>query len=446
VPRTFELFVAGRYLRAKRKQAVISVITVISVIGVAAGVMALVIALAINNGMRATLQNSLLGAYAHVNVMEKEQGYGIENWDELTRKLRKLPHVIGASPTLYTEVYVYTPAASDGAVVKGINIDSELETSDMLRNLKAGSLADLKQPSGPQGIVLGDKLAARLGAKLGNPVNVLSPQGGDMTPLGMRPRNERFRVVGVFSSGFYELDSAWAYISLESAQRLLNVDDVVNNIELKLDDIYAAPEVARAAEAVIGPKLGATTWMEQNKHIFGALNMERNVTFITIGLIVLVAALNILNSDHARDDGHGEAQGHRHPGLDGGEAVADPPNFHFPGTADRRRRRDHRARGGPHRQPLRGHLPLDAPRRRGVRAELRPVRSALDRQRLDRRHGDSDQPARDDLSRAERRAHRAGGSAEIRIVVGRTPSSAAGPLAGSGPTRASAADQGVLPT
>jgi lipoprotein-releasing system permease protein len=164
----------------------------------------------------------------------------------------------------------------------------------MLRNLKAGALADLKQPSGPQGIILGDKLAARLGAKLGHPVNVISPQGGDLTPLGLRPRNERFRVVGVFSSGFYELDSAWAYISLESAQRLLNVEDVVNNIELKLDDIYAAPEVARAAEAVIGPKLGATTWMEQNKHIFGALNMERTVTFVTIGLIVLVAALNIL--------------------------------------------------------------------------------------------------------------------------------------------------------
>ncbi len=290
----FELFIARRYLRAKRKQAVISVITVISIVGVAAGVMALVVALAINNGFRSTLQTSLLGAYAHVNVMEKEPGYGIENWRELVAKLRKIPHVVAVSPTLYTEVYMYTPGSSgEPAVIKGIQSDWELETSDMLRNLKAGSLAGLRDTTGVPGIILGERLAQSLGVKMGGIVNVMSPQG-ELTPYGQRPNLERFRLVGVFSSGFYEIDDLWAYVSLRAAQRLLSVEDVANSIELKLDDIYKAPEVAKAVDAIVGPKLAAATWMEQNKHILNALGMEKKVTVVTIGLIVLVAALNIL--------------------------------------------------------------------------------------------------------------------------------------------------------
>ncbi len=290
----FELFVARRYLRAKRKQAVISVITVISVIGVAAGVMALVIALAINNGFRNTLQTTLLGAYAHVNIMEKEPGEGIANWRDLIAKLRKLPHVVSASPTLYAEVYLYTPFSGQAAVLKGIDTAGNLEAGDTLRTIKAGSLADLRDSAKPYGIILGDKLAAQLGAKLGQMVNVLSPQGGPLSPTGPRARLEPFRVVGTFSSGFYEVDSSMGYISLPASQWLLNVEDVVNNIEIRLDNISLAPEVAAAAEKVVGPKLATATWMEQNSRIFGALKMERTVTFITIGLIVLVAALNIL--------------------------------------------------------------------------------------------------------------------------------------------------------
>ncbi len=289
----FEFFVAQRYLKAKRKQAVISLITVISVLGVAAGVMALVVALAINNGFRNTLQRSLLGAYAHVNIMEKEPGYGIQNWRELIRKLKKLPHVAGAAPTLYGQVYIYSPTQSDGAVLKGVQTEAELDTSDMLCHLKAGSLANLNVDTGFPGIILGAKLAQGLALKMNDLANVISPQG-EMTPFGPRPRSQRFRVVGIFESGFYEIDSVWVFTSLAAAQRLLSVDDVVNSIELKLDDIYKAPEVARQADRVVGPKLGATTWMEQNRHILNALTMEKAVTVVTIGLIVLVAALNIL--------------------------------------------------------------------------------------------------------------------------------------------------------
>jgi lipoprotein-releasing system permease protein len=289
----FELFVAGRYLRAKRKQAVISIVTVISVIGVGAGVMALVIALAINNGFRNTLQRSLLGAYAHVSVMEKEPGPGIEDWGALDARLQKLPHVAAASPALYSQVYMYVGGNSDGAVLKGVDTARALETSEMLRKLKAGSLDNLNRDTGFPGVVLGAKLAQTLGVKMNDIVHIMSPDRV-MTPLGPRPSDFRFRVVGVFESGFFEIDSAWAFTSLASAQKLLALDDVVNIVELKLDDIYAAPVVAKAVDKVVGPRLSAATWMEQNKHILNALHMEKLVTWVTIGLIVLVAALNIL--------------------------------------------------------------------------------------------------------------------------------------------------------
>ncbi len=290
----FEFFIARRYLKAKRKQAVISVISVISVVGVAAGVMALVVALAINNGFRKTLESSLLGAYAHILVLEKEPGYGISDWRGLEAKLVKLPHVVAASPALYGQVYLYTDRSAGGATLKGIQTGAELETSDMLRRLKAGSLAGLRpSPDALPGIILGTSLAQTVGGSVGGTVTVMSPQG-ELTPFGPRPTSQRFRVVGLFESGFFEIDSTWAYTSLTAAQRLQGLQDVVNSVELKLDDIYRAPEVASQVDRVAGPKLKASTWMEQNRHILNALNMERAVTFVTIGLIVLVAALNIL--------------------------------------------------------------------------------------------------------------------------------------------------------
>jgi lipoprotein-releasing system permease protein len=291
MPREFELFVAIRYLRAKRKQAVISVITVISILGVAAGVMALVIALAINNGFRGTLQRNLLGATAHVSILEKERGYGIENWRELSARLRNLPRVTGAAPSLYGPVMISGPVQSTGAILKGI--ESTADQAEMLKNLKEGSLDRLNDTSSLPGIILGSRLAENTGMLLNSVVRILSPRG-ELTPFGPRITEYRFRVVGIFESGFYELDANWAYTSLKSAQMVLSVNDVVNSIELTVDDIYKAPEVARAAERIAGPKLAATHWMEQNKPILSALRMERTVTVVTIGLIQLVGALNIL--------------------------------------------------------------------------------------------------------------------------------------------------------
>ena len=281
----FELFVARRYLRAKRKQVVISVITAISVVGVATGVMAMVIALAINSGFSSTLQKNLLGATAHVMIQEKQPGEGILHWEQLAALLTKLPYVTSAAPGLYEPAYISGSVRSAGVLVKGVSVAA---LPDALRppQLKSGSVRE-------DGIILGSRLADSLGAVVSKPVTLMIPNG-DLTPVGWRPAFKRFIVTGIFETGFYDVDNNWAYMSLAAAQKAFGLDDVVNSIDLRLDDIYQAPEVAQAAEKIIPPNLAALTWQEQNRPILNALRTERIVTVITIGLIQIVAALNIL--------------------------------------------------------------------------------------------------------------------------------------------------------
>jgi lipoprotein-releasing system permease protein len=290
----FELFIAARYLRARRKQAVISVITAISIVGVAAGVMALIVAMAVNNGFHNTLQRNLLGAMAHINVLEKEPGNGIENWRDMAARLRKLPHVTAVAPALYAPVFLSGPLQSKGAVLKGIDLNSELAISDTLRHLKSGSLDRLRDPNAsPPGIILGSRIVEDTGMVLNSRINVVSPQG-ELTPFGVRPNIRPFRVAGTFETGFYDIDDNWCFVSIEAAQRALSLQDVINQIELKVDDLDRAPEIARDVEKAAGPRYTTTTWMERNRQLLNALRMERAVTIITIGLIELVAALNIL--------------------------------------------------------------------------------------------------------------------------------------------------------
>ena len=290
----FELFIASRYLRARRKEAVISVITVISVMGVTAGVMALVIALGVNNGFRSTLQRNLLGAMAHIDVQPREAGQGIENWRELSDKLRKLPHVTAVSPALYSTFFIQGPLESTGALLKGIDVDRELAISEALRHLPAGSLDRLRDPNAdPPGIVLGIRLAEDTGIKVGQPIRLVSPQGGELTPFGPLPSFPKFKVVGVFESGFYDVDDHWAFTSIQAEQKMLKIPDSVNRIEINIDNLNMADKYAKEIEKVAGPQYTTTTWMEQNQQLMSALNMERIVTFITIGLIEIVAALNI---------------------------------------------------------------------------------------------------------------------------------------------------------
>jgi lipoprotein-releasing system permease protein len=288
----FEFFMAFRYLKAKRRQAAISIITVISVLGVAAGVCALVISLAINNGFREELESRLLGATANINLVRKEND-GIRDFDGVCQRLATLPHVVATAPSLYGEVLVSHGSRAQGMVLKGVEPEQEVKVGNLLRHLREGSLAGLSETfANADPIIVGKELATALGVYVGDTVLVTSPQGY-LTPQGVVPKFRNFRVVGVFDSGMFDIDNVWAFTNLAAAQRLLDLPDVASVIEFKIDDIYRAPEVAEIIRGAAGKGYDTTTWIEQNHSLFSALRLERLVTVLTIGLIVVVAALNI---------------------------------------------------------------------------------------------------------------------------------------------------------
>jgi lipoprotein-releasing system permease protein len=304
----FELFLAARYLKAKRRQAVVGVVTTISIAGVAAGVAALIIALAITNGMRRDLQDRLLGATAHVDLMRVESD-GIRDWQPLLDRLRKVPHVTAAAPGIYGQVLVSRGPRAGFALIKGIVPAQERTISSLLDTIASGTAKDL-EPEAPNrnsypvpgqsaantpypALVLGKEIAEQIGAQVGDSVLVTSPQG-ELTPLGLAPKYQRFRVAGIFHSGFYQYDAAMAFMRLSDAQRLFSEPDLLSVISFKVDDLDRAPEIGRSIEQAAGRGYMTTNWMEQNRELFRALKLEQVVTFIVIALIVLVAALNIL--------------------------------------------------------------------------------------------------------------------------------------------------------
>jgi lipoprotein-releasing system permease protein len=297
----FELFIASRYLRAKRRQALVGIITAISVAGVAAGVAALIVALSITNGMQQDLRQRLLGASADVDLMRVASD-GIQNWQSLTERLRHLPHVTAAAPALYGQVLISRGSRSGGALLKGILPKQERTVSNLLAHVDQGSAAALA-PVGaqttteanatPPPLVLGSDLADQIGAGVGDTVLVTSPQG-ELTPYGLVPRYRRFKVAGIFHSGFYQYDSTYVMARLTDVQRLFSEPDVVSVISFKVDNLYQAGHIGQEIERAAGKGFMTTNWMEQNQQLFRALKLEQVATFIIIGLIVCVAALNIL--------------------------------------------------------------------------------------------------------------------------------------------------------
>jgi lipoprotein-releasing system permease protein len=317
----FELFIAARYLRAKRRQAVVGVITLISVIGVAAGVASLIIALAITNGMRRDMQEKLVGSTSHVMLM-RTAGDGIRDWRPLVERLRTLPHVTAAAPGLYGQVLISKGARAGDGLVEGIIPADQRTVSDMLQQVKQGSAAALepapiddpthrdtttmKGASGPSSpdeenagaqalppIVIGQDMAETLGAQVGDKVMVTSPQG-ELTPFGIVPKYVGYRVAGIFKSGFYQYDSSYAFIRLADAQKLFSEPDLISAVSFKVDDMYQAAAIGSEIEQAAGKGFETTNWMEQNRPLFRALRLEQVVTFIILALIVCVAALNIL--------------------------------------------------------------------------------------------------------------------------------------------------------
>jgi lipoprotein-releasing system permease protein len=285
----FELLVAVRYLKARRKQAVISLITLISIVGVAAGVAALIIALAITAGFREDLQKKLLGAQAHVSILPKGRAGGIAGYMRLTKEVEQVPGVIFAAPAIYQKVLLARESQATGVVLKGIIADMESRLSALSENMVEGSLNDFGEDS----IIIGRELSKSLGAIIGDHVLAIS-LGTRIMPGGLVPVNRPFDVTGIFESGLYDYDNSWAYIPLKTAQRLAGVGDVVNVIEVKVNDIYQAKSIGQRIVDRLGGNFEFTDWATMNETIFQALRLERLVTFITIGLIVLVAALNIV--------------------------------------------------------------------------------------------------------------------------------------------------------
>jgi lipoprotein-releasing system permease protein len=288
----FEIFVALRYLKAKRRQSVISVVTLISIVGVMAGVCALVVALAINNGFREELEKSLLGATANINLLRSKND-GIKDYEALSARLSRLPHVAACAPALYGEVLASFHSRAQGVVLKGVDPQREIHVGDLLLRLREGTLEGLSQAFvDADPIILGKELAKSLGVYVGDTIFITSPQGY-LTPLEVVPKFRHFRVVGVFDSGFYDFDATWAFTNLPAAQRLFDLADVASVLEFKIDNIYQASSVAEQIRGAAGKGFETTTWMEQNHSLLSALRLERLVTILTIGLIVVVAALNI---------------------------------------------------------------------------------------------------------------------------------------------------------
>jgi lipoprotein-releasing system permease protein len=325
----FELFIATRYLRAKRRQAFIGIITGISIAGVAAGVASLVVAMAITNGFRQDLQQRLLGSTSHISL-QRVADDGIQNWPALMERLSKEPHVVAAAPAIFEQVLISHGPRARGAVLKGMIPRYERKVGDLLTTVKQGSADALEETSSGDArvgagdspalsgtasqidspdslagvqqrisamppIVLGKVMADNLGARVGDPVLVTSPQG-ELTPFGMVPKYNRFHVVGIFNSGFYDYDYGWAFVRLSDAQKLFGLGDQISVVEFKIDNLDQADALTSQIEEAAGKGFMATNALRQNSALFKALKTERLVTFITIGLIVFVAALNILIS------------------------------------------------------------------------------------------------------------------------------------------------------
>lgn len=291
----FELHVALRYLLARRKQAFISLISLISTLGVAVGVMALVIALALMTGLQGEIRDRIVGSAAHVYVWKVAEG-GLTDYQAEVQRLASQPNVVGAAPAILGKALISTDKGEAFVDVKGVDPQLEPRVTDIVRAMQQGSLDALggRPEDALDGIVIGKDLAGQLGAYVGDTVTLLTPHGS-LSPMGMMPRSRRLEVVGVFSLGLFQFDSAYGFVSLPVARRLLDRPNV-DFVQLRVDDIYAAPAISERIAADLGPGYLSQDWADMNQSLFSALWIEKVAIGITIGLIVAVAALNIIAS------------------------------------------------------------------------------------------------------------------------------------------------------
>jgi lipoprotein-releasing system permease protein len=290
----FELRIAFRYLTARRKQAFISLISAISVLGVGVGVMALMIALGLMTGLQGDIRSRILGATAHLSVFDNNPG-GMADYRSVVERVLKLPHVLGAAPAFYAKGVISSSGGSAQlATLKGIVPEQERTVTDLASQVVDGRLSALESAEEAlPPVLLGRDLAVSLGVAPGDVVTVTSPQGR-LSPFGLLPRVKKLRVAGTVRSGLYEFDSAWAYLGLTTAQRLFGDGDKASLVEVRIDDLYAVKDITPSILAALGEGFSATDWIQMNQSLFSALWLEKTAIGITIGLIVMVAALNIV--------------------------------------------------------------------------------------------------------------------------------------------------------
>src|SRR5438067_199584 len=301
----FEWFVAQRYLRSPYRPAVLRLVTLLSVLGVTAGVATLVIALSMNTGFRETLQERLLGVTAHISLTRPGSG-GIKHYQEIAQKLADLPGVRSVTPAVYQTVLLSFGGEARGVVTKGVDPERERKSDEALQRVVAGKPDFSPDADGIDGLLIGKQLAEEWKISPGDYVTITSPQGR-LTPFGLIPRTRRFRVTGIFDSGFYDYDENWCFMTLAAAQVLAGAGDLVNVLEFRLVQTERSREIAEEIQHAVGQGFSVTTWMEENRALFRALHLEKLVTAIFIGLITFVAGLNILVvlsmtvTDKARD-------------------------------------------------------------------------------------------------------------------------------------------------
>ncbi len=300
----FEWLVARRYLRSPHRPAVLRLVTVLSAVGVAAGVATLVIALAMNSGFRETLQDRLLGVTAHISLSEPAAD-GLHDYMQLAARLARTPGVRSATPAIY-ETVLLSAGSSSGIELKGVDPELEKKSNEALNHIVEGRADFSPDSDGIGAVIFGRILADRMKLRAGDYVTLISSEGR-LTPFGMIPRASRFRVTGIFDSGFYDFDANWGFTTLGSAQSLAGVGDEVSVIEFRIAQLDRAGALANELARAAGPGFKASTWQEENRAIFRALSLEKLVTAIFIGLITFVAGLNILVvltmtvTDRARD-------------------------------------------------------------------------------------------------------------------------------------------------
>ena len=294
---SFELFIGSRYLRAKQKQAFISLITILSISGVMVGVMALIVVIAVMAGFESDLKSRILGVESHIVVM-RHGGPFVGN-SELLKFIENIKGVSAASPFVYTQVMLKSSSGVSGAVLKGVDPKS---AGRIVKNLKADSLQrnEISErnngyPNFIPGIILGKELAVSLGVSSGDMVYLISPTG-IISPIGHLPSMKQFEVKGLFESGIHDYDGSLAYVNISDAQKILRMGDAITGIEVRVGDIDLARKIAEKIVNDLGFPYWTRDWTQMNKNLFSALKLEKTVMFIILTLIVLVAALNIAST------------------------------------------------------------------------------------------------------------------------------------------------------